>query len=396
MPVSETQTSQGAPIYYGPSDSLEDSRATSLKPASMLTAVFVLASGADIIKTSQGSLMTVKDIQVLAICNVLKDIIIKVSDDELAALGLTKGMMHLVSEEDQMKLLSQFESREKSVEMGGSGPNMIRTLALLGQKVSQAGMAGSDLYGEMYLSRVKELGIVNNIRKAAVGSTGTSIILISPDGDRTMNTCLGMSRSYTTADIPEADIARSEYLIVTGYQWDTENQIEAINHAIRIAKHNGTKIVFDLSDPFCVSRHRETFLNILEEFVDIVFANSKEAEMLTGKDPEASLEELARLCEIVIVKCGSKGAWLKNQTEKMFIPTHPIEVVDSTAAGDMYAGGFLHGLLQGHSLEACGHLASFCAETVIQQVGASLPDDLLAQAQAYLAKTLPQAQLSQV
>lgn len=341
--------------------------------------------------------MPSKDIQVLAICNVLKDIIIKVSDEELTELGLTKGMMHLVSEEDQQKILARFEQREKNVEMGGSGPNMIRTLAMLGQKVSQGGMVGSDLYGELYLSRVKELGIINNIRQAKVGSTGTSIILISPDGDRTMNTCLGMSRSYTSADIPEADIARAKYLIVTGYQWDTDNQIEGINHAIRIAKHNGTKIVFDLSDPFCVSRHRETFLNILEEFVDIVFANSKEAEMLTGKDPEASLEDLAKLCEVVIVKCGSKGAWLKNADEKLFIPTHPIEVVDSTAAGDMYAGGFLYGLLQGHSLEACGQLASFCAETVIQQVGASLPADLLEQAKAHLAKVMPQtAELSQV
>jgi sugar/nucleoside kinase (ribokinase family) len=328
--------------------------------------------------------MPTKDIDVLAICNVLKDIVINVSDAELTELGLSKGIMHLVSEEEQLKLLNTFAEREKTVEMGGSGPNMIRTLSVLGKKVSQAGMVGSDLYGEMYLSRVKELGIINNIRQAEFGSTGTALILISPDGERTMNTCLGMSRCYTTQDIPEADIARSKYLIVTGYQWDTDNQIEAINHAIRVAKQNGTKIVFDLSDPFCVDRHRETFLNILEEYVDIVIANSKEAQMLTGKDVAGSLSALAALTEIVIIKCGAQGSWLKTDSEEVFIASNPIDVLDCTAAGDMYAGGFLCGLLNQLPLSECGQLASFCAETVIQEVGARIPANLKELADAYL------------
>src|SRR5437868_5672920 len=152
--------------------------------------------------------MQKKELNVLAICNVLKDIVIRVSDKDLEELGLSKGIMHLVSEEEQQKILEKFANREKNVEMGGSGPNMIRALSILGQKVSQAGMVGNDLYGELYISRVKELGIINNIRKAQVGSTGTSIILISPDGERTMNTCLGMSRCYTTKEIPEADITK--------------------------------------------------------------------------------------------------------------------------------------------------------------------------------------------
>jgi sugar/nucleoside kinase (ribokinase family) len=334
-----------------------------------------------------------KDIDVLAICNVLKDIVIKVSDSELAALGLAKGIMHLVSESAQQELLNKFEDREKNIEMGGSGPNMVRTLSVLGKKASQGGMVGSDLYGELYLSRVKELGIINNIRQAEVGSTGTSVILTTPDGERTMNTCLGMSRCYTTRDIPEADIARSKYLIVTGYQWDTDNQIEAINHAIRVAKKNNTKIALDLSDPFCVERHRETFVNILDEYVDIVFSNRKEAQMLTGKDVEGSLAELGKLTETVVLKCGAQGSWLKNAQEQVFIPSRPIEVVDCTAAGDMYAGGFLCGLLDGLPLEEAGHLASFCAETVIQQVGASIPSNLRELAQTYLSRVRSSEQM---
>lgn len=330
--------------------------------------------------------MLSKELDVLAICNVLKDIIIQVSDEELESMDLTKGIMHLVSAEEQQIILNKFQQHDKMLEMGGSGPNMIRTLALLGRQVSQAGMVGNDENGRLYLERVKELGIKSNIKQASIGSTGTSIVLISPDGERTMNTCLGMSRCYTTSDIPVADIARSKYLIVTGYQWDTDNQIEAINHAIRVAKEHGTKIAFDLADPFCVDRHRETFLNIIEEYVDIVFSNAKEAHMLTGKDAEGSLEMLSELAEIVIVKCGSKGSWIKSSTEQVFVPCNKVRVVDTTAAGDMYAGGFIYGLLNEMSLEKCGQIATFCAESVIQKIGASIPDDLLAQTEAYLAK----------
>jgi sugar/nucleoside kinase (ribokinase family) len=328
--------------------------------------------------------MQKKELNVLAICNVLKDIVIKVSDQELAGLGLAKGIMHLVSEEEQQNILKQFDGREKKVEMGGSGPNVIRTLSVLGRKVSQAGMVGNDLYGELYINRVNELGIKNNIIKAETGSTGTSLILTTSDGERTMNTCLGMSRCYTTRDIPEADIANAEYLLVTGYQWDTDNQIEAINHALRIAKANNTKVVLDLSDPFCVDRHRDTFLNVIETYVDIVFSNLKEANMLTGQDLEGSLETLSALADIVVIKTGAEGSWIKTKTQKVKIKSNKVNVVDTTAAGDMYAGGFMYGLTGNLSIEECGKIASFCAETVIQQVGANIPDNLLELVQSYM------------
>ena len=330
--------------------------------------------------------MSKREIKALAICNVLKDLIIQVNDQELQELGLTKGMMHLVSEAEQQKLLDHFADREKTVEMGGSGANMIRTLAILGEKVSQAGMVGQDEYGELCLNRVQELGIKNNIQQHPEGSTGTSIILASADGERTMHTCLGSSRAYTTDDIPETDIGASEYLIVTGYQWDTDNQIKAIQHAVEVAKAQNTKIVFDLSDPFCVDRHRETFLDLLEHSVDVVFANRKEAEMLTGKGPEESLAQLAQLSEVVVIKCGSKGSWIQSGAEKVFVPCNEVKVVDTTAAGDMYAGGFLFGLLSDKSLEDCGKVANYCAEAVIQNIGARIPEDLRARVDAYLAQ----------
>ncbi len=332
-----------------------------------------------------------KELDVLSICNVLKDIIIKVTDEELVELCISKGMMHLISEEEQQKILNKFENRDKRVEIGGSGTNAMRTMAILGQKVSQAGMVGDDLYGEICLQRVKELGIKSNIKKSPIGNTGTSIILITPDGERTMNTCLGMSRCYTVNDIPEDDIAKSKYLHITGYQWDTDNQIEAINHAIRVAKKNDTKISFDLSDPFCVDRHRETFLNIIKDYVDVVFANLKEVKMLTGKGLEESLEMLSELADLVIIKCGSEGSWIKSKTETIRIEANKITVVDTTAAGDMYAGGFMFGLTRDLSLTECGKIANFCAETVIQQVGAKIPEDLTQRVEEHLQKKLSYA-----
>ncbi|MFN8674098.1 MAG: adenosine kinase [Candidatus Sericytochromatia bacterium] len=318
-----------------------------------------------------------KELDVLAICNVLKDIIIKVTDEELEELNISKGIMHLVSEEQQQVILEKFHNKEKIVEMGGSGPNMIRELAILGRKVSQTGMVGSDHYGDLYLSRVKELGIKNNISQSDLGSTGTSIILISPDGERTMNTCLGMSRCYTVNDVPDEDIKKSKYLIVTGYQWDTDNQIEAISHAIRVAKHNDTKIVFDIADPFCVDKHRETFMNVIEEYADIVFANHKELHMLTGKELDKSIKMLSPMLEMLVVKCGKEGSKIVTKDGIVHIPSNEVPVIDTTAAGDMYAGGFLFGLLNKLSLEESGKIATYCAETVIQYVGARLPNDLL-------------------
>jgi sugar/nucleoside kinase (ribokinase family) len=175
---------------------------------------------------------------------------------------------------------------------------------------------------------------------------------------------------------PEDDIANSKYLHLTGYQWDTDNQIEAVNHAINIAKKNNTKISFDLSDPFCVNRHRETFMNLIEAHVDIVFANLKEANMLTGKDLDESLDILSKMSDIVVIKCGSEGSWIKTKTHKIKISANKIKVVDTTAAGDMYAGGFMYGVTKGLPLEECGKIANFCAETVIQQVGARIPENL--------------------
>ncbi|GIW23104.1 MAG: adenosine kinase [Candidatus Sericytochromatia bacterium] len=317
-----------------------------------------------------------KFIKVLSICNVLKDILIKVNEDELKSLGLTKGMMYLVSEKEQIELLEKFHNHEKKVEMGGSGTNMMRTMALLGQKVSQAGMVGNDIYGEMCINRINELGIVNNIKKSEVGSTGTSLILLTPDGERTMNTCLGVSRFYTVKDIPDNDIANSEYLLVTGYQWDTDNQIEAVNHAIRVARHNNTKVVLDISDPFCVERHKETFWNIIEEFVDVLFCNRKESYFLTGKNIQESLDILSEICNIVVIKNGSEGSYIRNRNKQIKIESNKVNVVDTTAAGDMYAGGFMYGLTKNLSLEVCGKIASFCAELVIQNVGATLPNNL--------------------
>ena len=140
-------------------------------------------------------------------------------------------------------------------------------------------------------------------------------------------------------------------------------------------------------------RHRDTFLALLKDSVDVVFANKKEAEMLTAKGPEESLAELALLSEIVVVKCGAKGSWIQSGNDKVFVPCNDVKVIDTTAAGDMYAGGFLFGLINQKSLEDSGKIANFCAETVIGKIGARIPTDLRGLVDGYL-KT--EAELAQV
>lgn len=319
-----------------------------------------------------------KSIDLVNIGNVIMDILIKVKDKDIENLGLSKGIMHLVETDRQSEIVDYFESREKELEMGGAGPNVLRAVSILGGKsCCLAGLVADDIFGKQYLERVNHIGILNKIRKADTGMTGSSIILVTEDGQRTMNTCLGNSRYYTKEDVPAEEIKKSKYLFITGYQWDTEKQIEAMEYALKIAKDNDTKVAFDLADPFAVNRSKNMFKDVIENYADIVFANEEEAKMMYECDAEEAVEKLGSMCEIAVVKIGERGSLIKAKNEKVIIlPAKKINVVDTTAAGDMYAGGFMYGLINGYDLEKCGKTAHVCAESVIQNIGAKLPKDI--------------------
>ena len=316
---------------------------------------------------------------VFGIGNPLIDVVIQATDADLQALGLDKGIMHLVSEDRQRAILNHFSDSAPTYRPGGAAPNTLLALAGLGVPAVVCGKIGNDQFGRTYNQQVASYGITSRLMMGD-GATGSSIILVTPDGERTMNTHLGMCQDFGVADLDEELLTRAGYLYFTGYMWDTEIQKSSIRHALRLAKDAGVTVAFDLADPFAVERYRADFLMLLERDVDIVFANGTEARILYGEpDTELSAQDLAlRLGEhtqIAALKVGKDGSLVatKDAAGRAIVtpvPGRPISAVDSTGAGDMYAAGFLAALARGRDPVSAARAAGWLAEEIIQQVGA--------------------------
>lgn len=317
-----------------------------------------------------------KKYSVSSVCNALMDIIVDAEEKDIEHFGLTKGIMHLVTHEKQVELLEYLHGHEKAVELGGSSMNAIRTLAQLGKNTVFAGMVSEDNFGDKIRTRLGELKI-NYKLGVGEGGTGSCVILVTPDGERTMNTCLGASRMYGGDIIPHEEIADSEVFHFCGYQWDTAGQKEGIKAAMATAKKAGTKVSFDIADPFVVELNKDDFANIISKNADIVFANEKEAEILYGKSPEETAEIIAKDGAIAVIKLGAKGALIRSGNDVFKIEPVKTDVKDTTAAGDMFAAGFLHGFTSGKSLDECGHIAASLASDVISRYGATVSEDAI-------------------
>ena len=318
-----------------------------------------------------------KSYDITSVCNALMDVLIEVSDEDLGALGLTKGVMHLVDSNRQQKVLDHFKHKPRVTELGGSAMNAIRTLARLGHKTVFAGMVNDDEFGRHIRDRMKTLGIKSYLGGHSNESTGTCLILITPDGERTMNTNLGASRLYNPTHIPHDEIAKSHVFHFCGYQWDTSDQKSALTNSIKTAHENNTIISFDLADPFVVDRNRKDFIDLIHAEADIVFANKEEARLLFNSSPEETARKIAATGSIAVIKLGSEGALVAKGSQEFKITPVKTKVVDTTAAGDMFAAGFLHGFLRGKPIPVCGHVAAVLASDVISRIGAVVSDEAL-------------------
>ncbi len=312
-----------------------------------------------------------KTLDVYGIGNPLIDILVDVADSELSILGVDKGVMHLVEDEKRNRIISHIESKPKKVMCGGDCPNTMIALSNLGVKAAIAGKIGADDFGAMYDEQILSHKVISRLKKGS-GHTGSSVILITPDSERTMNTHLGMCRNFTKEDVDEDMISSARFMYFTGYLWDTESQKEAILHAVSLAEKHGTKVVFDVADPFAVKRYRQEFLRLIEDHADIVFANEAEAKLLFDvDDAESAVSRLSSLCSIAIVKVGEHGAFVKKKDSgSLFIPSRKVKAVDTTGAGDIFASGFLYGLCKGMSLRDSGIFASYLASHIVAQKGA--------------------------
>lgn len=317
------------------------------------------------------------DIHIYGIGNPLIDIVVQAQDEDLEKLGLDRGIMRLVDLEERAKILELVNERRIGYSCGGSAPNTLIFLAALGIKSALAGKIGKDEHGGKYLENLPAENM-NSQLIAGESVTGSSIILVTPDSERTMNTYLGANREFSPEDVDLKVVEQAEYLYFTGYMWDTDPQKNAVLKAMSSFRERKKTIVFDLADPFAVNRNKDVFGNLIEENADIVFANREEGKLLFGTETaEDAVEALSVICDVAIVKDGSLGSLVKrNGFPAERIPVRRVNAVDTTGAGDMYAAGFLYGLLNGLSDREAGICGSYLASRIVETWGAQFTPEL--------------------
>ena len=318
-----------------------------------------------------------KIVDLIGLGNAIVDIIVNVEDEFLSINNLDKGSMNLISSDESKELLKNCKVIKQI--SGGSSANTVVCLAELGNNVQFIGRVKSDKFGNFFSSDIKKSKTIFNTPPTNEGaSTAHSIILITPDAQRTMCTYLGASIEFEPKDIDFSLLKESKYLYLEGYLWDSELAKNAFIEAAKIAQLSNTKIILSLSDSFCVERHRSSFLELIDNYVDIVFCNESEVLSLFTKDKLANCEgDLSSLCELVIVTLGSNGSLIINKNDIELIKSFTKgKVIDTTGAGDIYAGGFIHGLINDYSLKKCGEIGSICAGQIITQLGSRSNIDL--------------------
>lgn len=311
-------------------------------------------------------------------CNPLYDIQVEVSDEVLDRFGFAKGGMYLVEADRQRELVAEVYQSIVNTEAGGSGANTMSALAMLGSRTVFTGHVGQDEHAQMYREGLERRGVKANLG-AGAGDTGICLVVVTPDTQRTMFTCLGASRELHWEDVDVKDIEASKYIYVTGYLWDTDTQKEAVTFAMEQAKQRGVKVALSLSDPFCVNRHKDDFRRLIRDHVDVLFGNDEEVLALTDTPTvEEGLRALVGHCDVVAVTENKKGSTVQVGDERHPISAVSITAVDTTGAGDTYAAGILHGLAAGWSAPECGRLASRLAAKVVAKMGPRLDDEDLA------------------
>ena len=315
--------------------------------------------------------MAEKSYDVVGIGNAIVDIIARCDEGFLSKHDLAKGFMRLIDAAEANRL---YEAMGPAVERsGGSVANSIAGLASFGGKCGFIGRVAADQFGGIFRHDIRSLGVDYDTLPATDGApTARCLILVTPDGERTMNTFLGASVDFTADDLDTNLLEAAKIVYLEGYLFDRDEAKAAFREAARLARASGAKVALSLSDAFCVDRHREDFKALVREGADIVFANEKEITTLYEVN---SFEEAADMalqdCEMAVLTRSEAGSVIVAQGETIEIPPESVpHVVDVTGAGDLYAAGFLYGLTQGEPLPVCGSLGSLAAAEVIGHIGA--------------------------
>jgi sugar/nucleoside kinase (ribokinase family) len=311
-----------------------------------------------------------KTYQVVGIGNAVVDVIARAEDAFLDQMGIQKGIMQLVERDRGEMLYAAMTERTQTP--GGSVANTLAGLGNLGLRTGFIGRVRDDALGRFYADAMKDGGtdFVNAPVAGGELPTSRSMIFVSPDGERSMNTYLGISAELGPEDVSEDVSSEAEIVFLEGYLFDKDKGKDAFIRTARTCRAAGGKAGIAISDPFCVERHRDDFLNLIENEMDYVIGN--EAEIMSlyqNNDLESDLAAVAAICPLVVCTRSGDGVSIVHKGERVDIPVEKVVPVDATGAGDQFAAGFLYGLATGCDMETCGRMGCVAAGEVISHIG---------------------------
>lgn len=321
--------------------------------------------------------------KVLGMGNALVDIMTKIDNDNtLEQLNLPKGSMQLVDADFSKEAIEKTSHLNPIMTSGGSAANTIHGLAKLGVDTGFIGKVGKDELGEFFKTDLEN----SNIQPLLLQSetpTGKALALVSPDSERTFATHLGAAVELTANDVNGNVFDGYKYFHIEGYLVQNHELIET---SIMLAKEKGLKVSLDLASYNVVEDNLDFLKRVVNDYVDILFANEEEAKSFTEKNPEEALNEIAEMCEYAIVKIGKKGSYVKHKGEITHVGIIGIDALDTTGAGDLYAAGFLYGLVKDLTMEQCATMGSLLSGKVIENLGAKISDNGWKEIKEYMEK----------
>ncbi len=310
--------------------------------------------------------------KVLGMGNALVDVLAVIDNDKLLEiLRLPKGSMQLIDDSKLEIISKEINKLQTSIVSGGSASNTIIGLAHLGIETGFLGRIGTDFYGKYYKDDLKKNNVRSHLTEVDEAS-GVASTFISKDGERTFGTYLGAAALLNADELKENDFEGYHYFYIEGYLVQSH---ELIKKAIILAKQAGAKIILDMASYNVVEENREFLLDIIPQYVDVIFANEEEAKALLNLEAEEAVSYLAKQVDIAIVKTGSKGSWIQQGKEKVFVAALKVNCVDTTGAGDLYAAGFIYGMINNCTLSVCGQIGTLLAAHVIQEIGAKIVEN---------------------
>ncbi|HAN00620.1 MAG TPA: adenosine kinase [Marinilabiliales bacterium] len=309
--------------------------------------------------------------KILGMGNALVDVMTRVPNDQiLNQLNLPKGSMQLVDPDFSASVIEKTSHLNPVMTSGGSAANTIHGLAKLGIQTGFIGKVGRDALGEFFKHDLMQAGIEPYLLQSETPS-GKAIALVTPDSERTFATCLGAAVELSASDLDASIFKGFQIFHIEGYLVQNHQLIET---AIKLAKQQGLKVSLDLASYNVVAENLEFLKSIVSRYVDILFANEEEARSFTGLEPDEALDFIASQCEYAVVKIGKNGSLIKHKNEKTHVGIIGIDAFDTTGAGDLYAAGFLYGMVHNLSLNDCGNMGALLSGKVIETLGAKISD----------------------